>query len=72
MANKINIHHSCFQGVPKKVLLVFEDEELEVTPIFGFDDEEECYDVRSEFDGGCVELWGVPREAFIEFDEAEK
>jgi hypothetical protein len=66
---KIDINHQCFSTVPPAIIKQLEnDDQLEAEPVFGFDDDEQLFDVMSEFDGGCIMLYGVPESALIDLE----
>lgn len=67
----LDIDHSCFSHISLYLKSEISDCVVEVEPVFGFEDEneEQAYDVIIEFDGGCIELWGVPESALVEVTE---
>lgn len=72
MKYKVDVDNVYFHNVPKKVLECLRDEEIDdnnITPVMGWVKNESYVDVESEFNGGCVQLWGIPLRLLIHIIE---
>jgi hypothetical protein len=71
---KILTSHPCFSSTPRLILRQLEDDPLTEVDLEDKDYEEEqgdelTYSITSEFDGGCIMLYGVPESALVEFEQ---